>query len=688
VWDFFVDLVPGDVEEQVQNVILRDYHGDQKGHSISNWNHAIRDQYSGLTFVAGTLDFEYSSPMFNTSYDPAAAVSRGKLTPFTYWSAEFPYLPSGKPLEPGQSLPAGPVFILPGTPDPFAGLETYAQAVKEHNAVRLWPERGPENRVPTGWNSWTGSGGSGGYGSNIDEQLMLDNLDAMATQFRDFGVEWFQIDDGYEYYYGDWDWRPDRFPNGSAWMAQQIAARGLMPGLWIAAFQVDEDSQTYQTHEADGWFPDQLSMVTGGMPVVDLSHPDVLAWITDRFRRIRADGYRWVKSDFGYYALGAQAYHDPTVTREEAFRRGLAAVRAGLDAGAREVGGQEGDTFWLSVAMMGPHIGFIDGMRANLDTMPAWDKESGGQTRMTAQGFKPTVRTIARRYYLQNRVWIFNHDMLFFRSHANPDVPRITVDESRCLLTAVGLSGSVAKLGEKIVEMRPGWINDYRRVVPVFGHGARPLDLFEREYPEIWHLHVVPAEGLNTHGDGPAYDVVAFYNWGTNENLSVNPYELMADEPRTLSVDLGAIGLDPEAEYVAREFWSGEVLYSVRGFLTRTVQPHTVELFALRPKADRPQYLGGNRHLLQGAVEVRSLHWLDGYQTLSMEYDAAPGTALAPFEHLLDFRVPPGFTLGSAEVQGALPATVQSSTLGEVLTLRFEVDMRKVVRIELVFAGP
>ncbi len=45
----------------------------------------------------------------------------------------------------------------------------------------------------------------------------------MADEFRDFGGERFQLDDGYEYFYGDWDWRPDRFPHGSAWLATPTA---------------------------------------------------------------------------------------------------------------------------------------------------------------------------------------------------------------------------------------------------------------------------------------------------------------------------------------------------------------------------------------------------------------------------------------------------------------------------------
>lgn len=685
IYDFFVDILPGDVPEPPEKTLFGMVHGYQRGHSISNWNHAIKDLRSGRSFVAGSLDFAHSSPMFNTSFDPTTAPPTGPQ-PFSYWSAEFPYLPNGKPLPAGEHIAAGPVWILPATDDPLGGLEAYADAVAAWNHIALWTARGAGRRVPTGWNSWTGSGSSGGYGSNINQQLMLDNLSAMVQEFKDFGGEWFQVDDGYQMAYGDWDWNPDRFPDGPAFLANQVAARGMLPGVWIAAFQVDENSRTYAQHKDDGWFAERLPFIGGDKQILDLTHPEVLAWLTERFRAIRAAGNHWVKTDFGYWALGAAHFHDPSATREEAYRRGLQAIQDGLAAGAEESGGQPGDVFWVNVSMAGLHVGFADSIRPNLDTMPDWDRESPDQGRMEAQGFKPTVRTIARRFYLQNRVYLFNHDMIFFRSHLDPTVPRLTAGESRCLLSAICLSGSVAKLGEKIVEMQPEWIDAYRRVIPVFGRSARPLDLFEREYPEIWHLRVDPTAGLGTGGGGPPYDVVALFNWGENADLSTNPYTVLPDGvAREISLDLPSIGLSDQETWLAEEFWSGEVIEGVTPTLRRTVAPHTVQVFALRKSEGRPQYLGGNRHMLQGAVEIKNLAWDPATATLSVRYDAAPGSAKSPFVHRLDFYVPAGFTLADASVPGAAPGSLSTSQDGRRLRVSFAVDARQEVDITLSF---
>jgi len=130
------------------------------------------------------------------------------------------------------------------------------------------------------------------------------------------------------------------------------------------------------------------------------------------------------------------------------------------------------------------------------------------------------------------------------------------------------------------------------------------------------------------------------------------------------------------------------VIETVKDNLTRTVQPHTVQLFALRKKEARPQYIGGNRHLFQGAVEFRALSWDDTARALSLPYDAAPGTIRAPFEHQLDFLLPQGWALISGEVTGAKPGSTRTALNGQVLTLAFAVETRRDVTIKLSFSAP
>jgi hypothetical protein len=182
--------------------------------------------------------------------------------------------------------------------------------------------------------------------------------------------------------------------------------------------------------------------------------------------------------------------------------------------------------------------------------------------------------------------------------------------------------------------------------------------------------------------------VVAFFNWGQNFDLTTNPYSEMPDAARDLSLDLAEVGMDPDKDYVASEFWTGEVIESLRGSLARSVAPHTVQMFALREIEDHPQFIGDNRHFLQGAVELIGTGWNQATKTLSVTYDAAPGSVKAPFEHRLSFRVPTGWTLQDTQLNGAAPGTVNTELDGQVLTLTFSMTERKDVKIDLVFNSP
>jgi len=238
--DFVAELVPGDVEQNEGYAIVMP--GAFEGSSVSSWNHAVQDLDSDKAWVAGALSFERTTPVAGISYKPTRALEdeQGR-TGFSHLATEGAYLPDGKPLAPGESLASERYFFWTGA-DALAGLEIYATAIAENLELVPWHKREADRRVPNGWNSWAGSGSTGGYGTDIDEEIILENLAIMASELRDWGIDWFQLDDGYEPTYGDWWWNKERFPHGPAWLTEQIRDAGLIPGLWMAPFQVYPDA--------------------------------------------------------------------------------------------------------------------------------------------------------------------------------------------------------------------------------------------------------------------------------------------------------------------------------------------------------------------------------------------------------------------------------------------------------------
>lgn len=354
----------------------------------------------------------------------------------------------------------------------------------------------------------------------------------------------------------------------------------------------------------------------------------------------------------------------------EAYRRGLGKVRETLGP----------DHHLLIVSGLGPAMGFADSNRLTLDNMPVWDGTKSIDD-FTDQGLKPTYRTVARRYYLSHRVWLNHPDLIFFRPNAEPGVKPITLDEARAFCSTVALTGGVVKIGERLVEMKPEWVDTVRRLLPAYPATGRPLDLFTREFPELWHL---PLRGA----PGGGYDVVGVINWGLNKDLTTNPYTLMPDAARTVTVPLGDLGLDPQATHLAYEFWDERFIGEVTGSLAVEAAPHRAYLVALRKKEAHPQFLGTNRHALMGAVGVGAVAWDDAAKTLTVTQEATPGTAFAPFEYRVAFSIPAGWDATGYAVTGLDEADVTLVKNAAHGTLAFSAKTKADVTWTVTFTPP
>jgi hypothetical protein len=660
VFDYLVEVMPGDVKRD--DALARSIPGAFGGQSVANWNHAVVDLDGDRTWVAGGLTFARSIPVFNLSaFSDVVVEAPDGRRGFAYFSAEAASLPEPRPVPPGESLDSELYYVHPGEPDALAGLEHYADRVAAWLGIVPWTRRDGGRPVPNGWNSWSGSGSTGGYGTNIDEALMLENLDVMALELRDWGMDWFQVDDGYEPAYGDWTFREDRFPHGPAWLADQIRARGLRPGLWMAPFTPDPESMLARDHPdwiAD-WTP--IGAVIGGDDLIlDLTHPEVQAYLHELFHRFRNDwGFEWFKMDFAYWALLGTGFFDPAKTREEAWHEALSIVREELGP----------DTFFLSVSASGLCYEHADSVRITLDSQPVWDWPPGVDydDHFYQQGLKPTVRNAGRRWYLQDRVWINHPDLIFFRSNPNDETwPRLTLDESRAFCSFVGLSGGIVKLGDRLVDLDADAISTIRALLPIYGRAARPLDLFTREYPEVWLLPVEPLDGY----DEP-YTLLGLFDWGFNVDMSTTPYAPMPDDgaPRLHEVDLAALGLG--GQWLAYEFWTQEFLGRVGDALSVSVPSHTGRVVALHRPTGVPQFLGWNRQITMGGNLVHDVFWNDESRQLSFRCRVAAPTETAPFTYEIAFYVPESFSYSTLETVGTAVRDLAASQEDRVLRVTF-----------------
>jgi len=131
------------------------------------------------------------------------------------------------------------------------------------------------------------------------------------------------------------------------------------------------------------------------------------------------------------------------------------------------------------------------------------------------------------------------------------------------------------------------------------------------------------------------WDVVSLFNWDEAAE-------------KTVAATMEELGLDPQGEYLAYEYWSHKFLGTVKGKLEATVKPRSNALVALHPSLGRPQFLSTDRHVTQGATSLHGLEWDESACTLRGT------TALVSCEPTtLTLHVPQGYRLDSATAAGA-----------------------------------
>ena len=110
--------------------------------------------------------------------------------------------------------------------------------------------------------------------------------------------------------------------------------------------------------------------------------------------------------------------------------------------------------------------------------------------------------------------------------------------------------------------------------------GAQPLDLLEREMPELYVLRMCkPWE---------EWLVVGFFNW--------------SDESVDHMLDLARLGLDPAHPYHVHDFWQRRYHRVENGHLVlRHIPPHGVHCLAVRPVREEPHLVATTLHVTQGS---------------------------------------------------------------------------------------
>lgn len=432
---------------------------------------------------------------------------------------------------------------------------------------------------PSGWCSWYY------YYRGLTEAEALKNLDWMAENLVPFGAEYFQIDDVWQArgdsdarYWRDWSGvNQQNFPHGMKWLAEQIKARGMKPGLWLAAFG-NSNSDLVKANPRQWLVDDKGEYVDAGWVgryLCDPSGPEGQSYLTELFTKLARDwGYEYFKIDGQPptdQLLGKhqKSLRNPALAGDEAYRAGLKAIRKGIGPERFLLG------CWGTPT---DGIGIMNGSRIGGDVGASW------------QGFRPAIDCTMRWYFTHNIAWYADPDTLLVR-------PPLTADQARCWASLYGLTGQLLMASDKMYELPPDRVEILKRVFPAAD--ITPMCLYPQQgRPRIFHL------AARIPGAGMVRDVVGLFNW----------------EDRPSPVELKFADINPQWAGVAiglYDFWGKRYLGRFKDQVQLTQSPTSCEVFSAFPVRQRPELISTSRHITQGGFDLAQADWEPGISAWS-----------------------------------------------------------------------
>jgi alpha-galactosidase len=425
------------------------------------------------------------------------------------------------PVAVGSTMSAESVMVALG-PDYHAQLEAYGRIIRDLHHARV--------TLPSliGWWSWTA------YYFGLNQGAALTNAQLLAEHLKEYGYNFFHIDEGYQYARGEYTTEnATTFPDGMKAFEAKVQRLGLNPGIWTAPFEVSERSWVYQHHK--DWLVHNLhdQPIHAGFVInnskhkkqldqlymLDTTNPGAQNYLRETYGTLAHDwGIRYIKLDFmDDSAIEGRRYR-PNTTAMEAQRIGLQVIREAV--GESVILDKDGS------AMLNP-VGLVDSGRISQDT---------GHT---FQSSHDAATGVAARYYMNRNFYVGDPDA-FSVSRQTVDEQEwhggkrpLTLDEARASIALSAVSGGMFEIGDDL----PTLFADADRMALVenrdlinmarLGRASFPVDLMtyadEDTMPSIFVLH-----------ESKRQSIVTIFNW--------------TEKPRQHQLQLSDLGLPSAIE--------------------------------------------------------------------------------------------------------------------------------------------
>jgi len=479
-------------------------------------------------------------------------------------------------------------------------LDYYTNLVQKEMSALSW------DSVPTGWCSWYY------YYTLVSQEAILENSKFLLNNQKETPLAIVQLDDGYlaqkrgKTRIGDWCDLNKRFNKGLVYLASEIKADGFIPGLWIAPFLITNSSKLFADH------PDWVIRDHKGKPFevninvewglfnkiygLDCTHPEVQKWIRTLFKTIVEKwGFQYIKLDFLYAAAIDGVFYDKSMTRIQAYRKGLEIIR--------ETVGK--NIFLLGCgAPLGPSIGLVNGMRVSGDTYYSFGQPFlfwflntfffAGFEGMPSM--KSSLKTNMLRAFMHNKFWINDPDCLLVRKTRST----LKQHEIEFEVTLLGLCGGILFSSDKLSELLPLDLEYIKFLLPPSKFPAKPIDLFENDPPMYFKLEISPPLSMEP------YYLMGIFNW--------------SKKAKQIIISSEQFRLDSTRSYHIFDFWA-KSYYQIPPNDSKEVllRGNSAKLLAIHPLNEMPQLISTTFHITQGGTEISNFEFNPESNDISIE---------------------------------------------------------------------
>lgn len=467
---------------------------------------------------------------------------------------------------------------------------------RQHQGYFLWDKTQPLWRRPVaGWCSWMA------HLQQVNEAHVQAAAEFFAKNLKAYGYDVIQIDDGFqrvfqhkndalaEPFSNYWTKPNEKFPSGLRTLAADITKLGMTPGIWVGYYLPDtlKAKKGYVT-DPDGK-PHKGDWVGYAMNGLDVEAREEAYLVS--IRQLRRDGWRYFKIDTLRHVLYDSYRQVPDYWKvkgqsmEDAFRALLAETK-------RAVGR---DTYLLACWGTMPELaGIPDGARIGEDVGP------------DVASMRRAAKYIAQFHHLNNVIWRNDPDYMCLR---------VPVEQAQAWATLTAMAGGHLMVSDPVSAYDEARVDVLRRVGPPLF--LRPLNTVQKGPDPEFML-------LNARKIGESWTVASRFGWA-------------AMPARDL--ELSEIGLDAKASYVVFDFWkSAFVGVHKESVPLGALAEGACQVLSFRPLVPRPQVLGTDRHLGQGAYELEAVRW--SQNVLSGKMRCSPGRKWSLWVH-----IPEGYTL-------------------------------------------